>query len=184
MTEMIYGVKVKQGLFSPDECARLIALDYPWESSQVSDAGPTDVVNPTGKTAEYKLLPLEPATEWIYQRLSQILQASGAFGFAVEEIGVPLKVQMYAPGGFHAWHTDIGNPKNTRRKIAISTQLCGPDDYGGGELQFFDHPDPVVGPKDQGCAIFYPAFLPHRVTEVTRGKRYALTAWCLGPPFK
>ncbi len=63
MTETIYGVKVTQGLFSADECARLIALDYPWEPSRVSDAGPTDVVNPTGKTAEYKLVPLEPATE-------------------------------------------------------------------------------------------------------------------------
>ena len=183
MSGMIYGVKTRQGAFSPDECARLIALDYPWVPSQVSDSGAEDIVSLTGKIAEYKLLPFETATEWIYVRLSEILKASGAFGFAVEEIGVPLKVQMYSPGGFHAWHSDIGNPKNARRKIAISAPLCNPADYGGGELQFFDHPDPVVAPRDQGCANLYPAFLPHRVTEVTHGRHYALTAWCLGPPF-
>ena len=63
MSEMIYGVKAKQGVFSPDECSRLIALDYPWEPSQVSDSGPIDTISLTGKIAEYQLLPLEPATE-------------------------------------------------------------------------------------------------------------------------
>ena len=148
MTEMIYGVKVKKELFSPDECATLMALDFPWELAQVSSGGVDDVVSADGKTAEYKRIPLETETEWIYQRLSELLKQGGAFGFEVETIDIPLKVQRYSVGGFHNWHTDIGNPKNTRRKIAISVQLCNAADYDGGELQFFDDPDPVVAPED------------------------------------
>ncbi len=184
MADAIYAAKIKHKLFTPEECAQLIALDYGWQDSMVSSAGEEDVVNPTGKIGRYMLLPLEDSTQWIYERLSKFLKASGGFGFVVETIGAPLKVQMYPRGGFHAWHSDIGNPKNVDRKIAISVQLCDGADYDGGALQFFDHPDPVSAPRDQGCAVAYPAFLPHQVAKVTRGTRYALTAWCLGPPFK
>ncbi len=184
MAQPIYAAKITPRLFRPEECARLIALDYPWEDAQVSSSGDADVVNPNWKVGRYKLLPREAATEWVYRRLAAFLKASGGFGFVIETIGAPLKVQMYPEGGFHAWHSDIGNPKSVNRKIAISVQLSDGADYDGGALQFFNHPQPAAAPRERGCAVAYPAFVPHQVTPVTRGTRYALTAWCLGPPFK
>ena len=36
---------------------------------------------------------------------------------------------------------------------------------------------------EEGSIIVFPAFMEHRVTPVTRGTRYSLVTWFVGPPF-
>ncbi|MCA9651069.1 MAG: 2OG-Fe(II) oxygenase, partial [Myxococcales bacterium] len=86
----------------------------------------------------------------------------------------PLKIQRYEPGDFHGWHVDLGAPGPRGARW----------DYAGGELRSFDPPDPRAAPQQLGCAIGFPSYLPHELAEVTRGTRYALTAWAVGPPFR
>ena len=36
---------------------------------------------------------------------------------------------------------------------------------------------------EEGSIIVFPSFLQHRVAPITKGIRYSLVAWFLGPPF-
>ena len=54
------------------------------------------------------------------------------------------------------------------------------DDYEGGELTLFNR-DAV--PKDRGHAVAFTSFYPHSVSPVTKGTRYSLVAWAVGPKF-
>ena len=38
--------------------------------------------------------------------------------------------------------------------------------------------------KNAGSVIVFPSFMEHQVTPVTKGTRYSLVAWFVGPPFK
>ena len=116
----------------------------------------------------------------------------------------PAEFGSYAPGGFYGWHTDASasvatNPKHVGsvgklRKISCILQLSHPKDYKGADFQFdFKAEDPdisgtkitTVHPlKDQGTIVCFPSFLWHRVTPLTKGKRYSLIVWSWGKPFK
>lgn len=76
------------------------------------------------------------------------------------------------------------------RKISMTLNLNAPGDYEGGILNFdLGHHAPTrfhecteIAP--QGSLIVFPSFIYHQVTPVTRGTRYSLVLWAVGPPFK
>lgn len=158
----------------------MIAAPGVWSPAQVH-GNQTSTGNP-GKQAEWKLMPLETGSNWVYARLAGFLEQHATYGFEIECIESPLKVQRYGAGGFHRWHTDLAF--SDRRKLAITVQLSADGDYEGGYLQFFSPPQHVRAPRSQGCGICFASFVPHEVSEVTSGTRYALTAWVVGPPFR
>lgn len=91
--------------------------------------------------------------------------------------------------GEYKRHHDVfwmnGDPKY-HRKISAVVQLSDPTDYEGGELQLFDvgeNPNPEHI-KNQGSIIFFPSFVPHAVTPVTKGTRHSLAIWFDGPKWR
>ena len=65
-------------------------------------------------------------------------------------------------------------------------QLSDPNDYEGGDLQFFDclyYPD-AADIRQQGTVIFFPSFIYHQANPVTSGIRYSLAAWFEGPRWR
>ena len=82
--------------------------------------------------------------------------------------------------GFYTWHMDNGD-KTPGRKISLSVQLSSPDSYEGGELEFFYTNKTKQVEKTQGGVIAFPSFIMHRVTPVTKGVRYSMVAWVVGP---
>jgi PKHD-type hydroxylase len=105
-------------------------------------------------------------------------------------------------GDFYTWHTDAGpevNKDNQLRKLSFTLQLSHPDEYEGGYFQWlepqrcFDHMqdnatiDMTNGiktlpysVKDKGSIFFFPSFVHHQVTPVTRGQRKSFVGWCVG----
>ena len=90
--------------------------------------------------------------------------------------------------GFYKPHIDgfYDNPKVREvRKLSMSVQLTAPEYYEGGKLVFpddeqnFNYEDS----KEQGTVVFFPSYLRHGVTPVTKGTRYSLVSWFLGPHF-
>jgi PKHD-type hydroxylase len=71
------------------------------------------------------------------------------------------------------------------RKLSFSIQLSNPNDYEGSELQI-NTGGPIYNtvPKEQGTLVAFPSFIMHKVTPLTRGKRYSLVAWIHGPNWK
>jgi PKHD-type hydroxylase len=96
----------------------------------------------------------------------------------------PLQYSEYEDGGHYTWHTDsvLRGEENDTRKISFSILLN--DDFEGGELQLYkfgDKPDTMRMKKNS--VVFFPSFMLHRVTPVTKGVRKALVGWVHGPNF-
>jgi PKHD-type hydroxylase len=106
----------------------------------------------------------------------------------------------YGPGGTYDWHKDeFDQPfgeeappawRGLSRKLSAVVNLSDPADYEGGELLFKDtygkevEDDTVLAAmRQRGSVVVFPAYTPHTVTPVTRGVRYSLVSWILGPPF-
>ncbi len=76
------------------------------------------------------------------------------------------------------------------RKLSTTIQLSDPDDYEGGKLILVTDYNPDGGsygiktPIDQGTMITFPSYVEHSVEPVTKGVRYSLVIWTMGPWFK
>ena len=111
-----------------------------------------------------------------------------------------MQITKYKTGSFYNWHRDgysdclsvYNNPdhKFTHgkvRKLSMTILLNG--NYQGGEFQFvhynkLDNKIETPDFKNAGSVIVFPSFMEHQVTPVTKGTRYSLVAWFVGPPFK
>ena len=81
--------------------------------------------------------------------------------------------------GSHNEHDELQNDNNTR-KLSMSVILNS--DYEGGDFEIFGLENKI--PRlEEGSIIVFPSFKEHRVTPVTRGIRYSLVAWFVGPPY-
>ena len=63
------------------------------------------------------------------------------------------------------------------------------NNYEGGEFQFAIYNKEkceIHTPEfnKTGSVIVFPSDMEHRVTPVTKGTRYSLVIWFLGPPFR
>ena len=105
------------------------------------------------------------------------------------------QITRYTKDGFYNWHQDgIGSHPETfnrpgdkflhgnTRKLSMSIVLN--DEYEGGDFEIFNLiPESEVPRLQEGSIIVFPSFMEHRVTPVTKGTRYSLVAWFVGPPF-
>ena len=83
--------------------------------------------------------------------------------------------------GKYDWHLDVGKDDISRRKLSAVVLLSDPSEFDGGELQIMTSKDPKTVPLKRGSIVFFPSFLLHRVTPVTRGERRSLVFWVEGP---
>ena len=104
----------------------------------------------------------------------------------------------YKNGGFYGWHQDASgiDKSNEVRKLSLTLVLSNPDNFEGGELQFYngDRPMEDMGEitreqitkdiKAQGSVIVFDSRDFHRVTPVVEGTRHSIVCWCCGPNFK
>lgn len=132
------------------------------------------------------LNPEDNRWSWIYQRCTAAIQQVNRhdWGFDLDYID-PLQFTCYDNLGDHyGWHIDNLGGNNTYRKLSFSIQLSTPHAYEGGNLEFLTGPKETVMPREQGTFIAFPSVITHRVTPITRGRRYSLVGWCTGPKFR
>ena len=103
----------------------------------------------------------------------------------------------YKDGGFYGWHQDASgiDPDNETRKLSLTLVLSNPDNFEGGELQFYNGGRPmedmgeITGEqvtndiKAQGSVVLFDSRDWHRVTPVTKGVRHSIVCWTVGPNF-
>jgi PKHD-type hydroxylase len=123
-----------------------------------------------------------------------------------------MQIARYKKGMFYDWHPDgrgdhlsvYDMPNNKLmdknvRKLSMSVILN--NDFEGGEFQFakYDHQEPEIDNRfkdrdapanrtdiiknNTGTILVFPSDMWHRVKPVTKGIRYSLSIWFLGPPF-
>ena len=109
-------------------------------------------------------------TEWIYDRLGQILRCMNGmhWRFDINGFHEHLQYTVYHDDkSFYRWHVDnmlLGDMPP--RKLSMSVQLTDPNDYDGGELQTNDGVIHTVS-NDRGLVTVFPSYVLHRVTPVT-----------------
>ena len=110
-----------------------------------------------------------------------------------------MQITRYKKGGHYDFHYDgcgdhlstYSEPGNVFmdghvRKLSMTLLLN--DNYEGGEFLFTSYAKEkckISTPEfnDVGSIIVFPSYIEHRVTPVTKGIRYSLVTWFLGPPF-
>lgn len=166
------------GALTPDECDAVIALGHGPAVAGAVTGGEDGI-----RVSDVRWLPRDDASEWLYGRMNAILQQLNQrfWRFDLVDLEV-LQLARYGVGGHYDWHLDLGPGPATLRKLSLSIQLSDPASYDGGDLEFTD----VVGPisRDRGAAVVFPSYLRHRVTTVSRGERWSVVGWFVGPPYR
>ena len=102
----------------------------------------------------------------------------------------PCQFARYNVGDFYDYHQDSGHSEidyeKETRKISMTVQLSDPDSYEGGEFYFYNGFRKAFSPpiQEQGSIICFDSRMWHRVAPVTKGVRYSLVSWILGPRFQ
>ena len=109
-----------------------------------------------------------------------------------------LQFTKYNVGQFYDWHPDQHhyvypeddtnvNMRGKYRKLSTTLLLNDASEFKGGELEFhYNMKETKIAEelKTRGTLIVFPAFVYHRVREVTEGTRYSLVSWSIGAPFR
>jgi len=88
--------------------------------------------------------------------------------------------------GHYNWHIDgTVYDLNVPRKLSMVLSLSEPSEFEGGLLQVkIDNDEPKTLELKKGRAWFFPSYVLHRVTPVTKGIRKSVVIWVGGPAFK
>jgi predicted 2-oxoglutarate/Fe(II)-dependent dioxygenase YbiX len=171
--------------FTPSELAQLRAL-IDEESAQGSIQSVDQLEGGLAQQRRSRTRHLNPMEySWVCGKLRPIVIAlNRKYRFDIFGIS-ELQLAYYdaADEGFYNWHMDI-DPGQMSRKITLSMALSDPADYEGGDVEFNTggNTDELVqtAPRSQTDLVAFPPFVLHRVTPVTRGRRYVLIAWIHG----
>lgn len=179
----VLAVGFANGLFSPEECGRILALSESRQSA-AGTLGDQENLRPAKRKSEVVFLIPGPDTNWIYEKMdAAVKSANKSYQFDLQGFE-PFQVAEYADGGHYDWHMDIGKGPSSTRKLGISLQLSDGSAYEGGDLEFRGGGAPPVAPREIGTMIVFPSFMTHRVAPVTSGIRKSLVAWVHGRPFR
>lgn len=177
--------------FTPAECQALIdyALTHPVQTATIGHGGKS-VINKGIRRSKVRWLNRhDPQLFHLFARISSMGEQANnnGFGFDLRQFKEVQFTEYDADDeGHYGWHEDNAWKAGleVERKMSMVVQLSDPADYEGGRLELQNDP---LGPEQftrRGDVIFFPAFNRHRVTPVTRGKRYSLVTWFTGPSFR
>ena len=171
------------------ECRDIIerAATYPEQEATVgfSDSLRSDQVHRTSCIRWFDAV----QEQALVTRIMRFVHASNRTNFGFD-IVAPLELQFTeyreANMGHYDWHHDVWleSPQPFSRKLSVVVQLSSPDDYEGGEFEFFGLQNPGATFLPQGSILIFPSFLQHRVLPVTKGLRRSLVTWVEGPNWR
>jgi PKHD-type hydroxylase len=173
-------------VFTKQECRSIVNT---FSSKCLAHATMLKGKNKEIRTSDVYFIEPTPENDWIYKRIMGIIHKLNyeKYCFFIDQEHLQLlQFTRYKEGEYYKWHTDTGSsPDTCCRKLSVSVQLSPETAYEGGDLQFglLDEEAGTVS-KQQGSLIIFPSIIRHRVTPVTRGVRYSLVGWAVGPPFK
>ena len=144
-----------------------------------------------------KWICMDDKSNWLYAKIIQCINEVNAYnyGYILKHVeNFQFAEYTSQTKGFYAKHVDVKDRYLLEnfleiRKLSFSIQLSDPDEYEGGELRFYTGKKSMytgkdeydVARKEKGTIIFFPSFILHEVTPVTKGTRYSLVSWVQGP---
>jgi len=143
------------------------------------------------RSSKVRWIPQDDTWFWLYEKLSGMISTANDTLWNFDLTHIPEQIQYteyYATEkGHYTWHQDIGPGMLSKRKISITVQLSGPEEYEGGDLEMWSggHESSVTTAyKGAGSVFIFPSYMMHRVTPVTKGVRKSFVLWVGGSHYK
>ena len=186
-------------LFTEEECKKIIEMGRTWEQvdAEIQTKNPEaeSVKNDDYRNCKMYGPPVDNTKSWLWigEKISTaIYNFNAKEGWKFNLIGLaerPMLMEYEQGGPIHAggkydWHIDLGPSRlASTRKLGFTLFLN--DDYEGGEFQIKTGRENYIPPQQEtGNLIFFPSYLLHRVTLVTRGTRSVIVGWIPGNSFQ
>ena len=175
-------------MFTPQECERIISVTndvYPVSASVGGNQDNSKIARSI-RSADIYNIEYEKETQWIYDKILAAVMYANSTYFDYEIAGLRHGLQLiyYSADqqikGHYDWHVDAGTGEVATRKISFTAQLSDPKNYTGCELIINNHTHEVIGTRERGSMHMFPGYMPHKVSPIISGNRYALVVWIHG----
>lgn len=168
-------------------CEKIIALGNKLEpKDSIIEYTNNDKVTQICK-CKTALISISDDNNWIFEICAKIIidMNKQFFEYDLDYIS-QLQFTVYDgdTNDFYLKHIDTLYESTGIRKISFSIQLSEPESYEGGELQLYYSNSPEIAKKDQGSMTIFTSSSLHEITPVTKGVRYELVGWVIGPKLK
>ena len=196
------------GVVDKKTCDKIRKLGHgKWEESAVDTSkAATDEERRIGKKGDFKpdhkvrISDVFWTTEqWIYDlTFPYMYEANKAAGWNLSiKAAESMQITRYKKGGFYEFHKDgqadhlstydmLDNSFLHGRVRKISMSIILNDNFEGGAFEFasYGKEECSITPieANAGDIIFFCSGMEHRVAPVTKGVRYSLVNWFVGPP--
>ena len=174
-------------MFTDQECDRIIAIAEDSYSSSASVGGQSQGrIAKQIRSAEIYNIEYSAQNKWIFEKVAKAVSVANATHFNYEISHIPPSLQLiHYPSsaetpGHYDWHVDAGPGHPATRKISFTAQLSDPNTYTGCDLVVDDHGNKIQAVRDRGTISLFPSYMPHVVTPIESGDRYALVIWIHG----
>ena len=157
---------------------------------------PENKTEPEQRDGECKHEVVRVNDQWVYDLFwDYMLAANEIAGWKYDIVAAEsCQIARYGKDRFYNWHVDgMGShncthyvPENkalhgNTRKLSMSVFLNS--DFEGGNFEIGG--GHIETPScEEGSIIVFPSYTPHRVKTVTKGIRYSVVTWFVGPPFR
>jgi hypothetical protein len=163
--------RIAQGLLSPAQCAAMIERRSEFPRGDGVIAGVRDCGIWWAPTSAFPE---------VFARLHDVAQQLNPGLDTSAPLQGAAQLTQYAAGQHHDWHMDLGAGPMSLRKLSVVVELAQAEAGGGLEIFYGDKRDNRL-PLGIGDAVVFPSFIMHRAVPVTRGTRFSLVWWLLGP---
>ena len=182
---------------APDRCQQLIDIGKDkWKTSETIGSHRSNT-SPKGiRDSNVFWIKDQKVIDLIWPYMESANKRAG-FNYDITAVE-SIQLTRYCKEGFYSWHMDglgshrtaynIPNSKflhGKTRKLSMTILLNS--DFKGGHLKIYScNPKQKTKQPDMstGSIVVFPSFLFHRVTPITKGIRYSLVSWFVGPPFR
>jgi PKHD-type hydroxylase len=178
--------------FLTDEDIELILSQPEWQNLEDGCVGAAGKFELKEDVRSSKISWLGPKPELLplWEKLANIVAEVNRkfFHFDLTGFHEPMQLGVYKAddNGHYDWHVDASvMDSGVPRKLSMVMLLSDPSEFEGGEFQVKTTSDDVQTLEiKKGRAWFFPSYILHRVTPVTKGVRKSLVLWVGGPQFK
>jgi PKHD-type hydroxylase len=179
--------------FLSNEDINLILAQPEWlnlNDGCVGGVGDVGKVNEVVRASKIAWIGAKPELAHIWEKLANAVAEINRkyFHFDLTGFHEPMQLGVYTESqqGHYDWHIDASvTDSNVPRKLSIAMLLSDPSEFEGGEFQVKITSDQTQTLETlKGRAWFFPSYVLHRVTPVTKGVRRSLVLWVGGPQFK
>lgn len=180
-----------EDFLSESDIDKILALPN-WHDNHQAEIGHIKghTVDTSVRSSRVAWMNVDTNTAEIWGKIATVVAEVNRTWFHYDLTGFyePAQLTLYQcqDQGHYRWHCDNAvSDSGVPRKLSMSLLLSAPEEFEGGELQIKkDSDDPETLEQKRGRAWFFPSFVLHRVSPVTRGTRRSLVLWIGGPGFK